>query len=338
VVGLHEYWIADGHNDSVIKYQAGECDLRKPDGYGHWYLEGAEKAALGLQIMAMYIESEYKPFQASWRGLQLIESALDFIEANRRKLIPINKKRDLSKLGGSRIGILISVEGGEILGESLFMLDIIYRLGVRALGLTWNQRNAIADGVGEEYSKNGLSLFGRRVIAEMNNLGMLIDLSHLNEPGFWDVLQLSNKPVVASHSCAHALCNHPRNLSDEQLRALAEAGGMVGINFCPDFLRQTGQAKIDDVIRHICHIAEVAGVDSVGFGSDFDGITSTPEGLENVEKFNCLREMLEKSGFNREEMAKICHVILSGFWKKFSKRDQLINIFNIREWVNNSIR
>jgi len=304
---LHEYWIADGHNDSIINYQAGKSDLRKPDGCSHWSIAGAEKAGLGLQIMAMYIESEHKPTQATWRGLQLIESALNFIEVNRRRLFLISKKGDLRRLGGSKTGVLVSVEGGEILGESLFMLDLIYRLGVRALGLTWNQRNAIADGVGEKYSKNGLSLFGRRVIDRMNNLGMLIDLSHLNEAGFWDVLQFSERPVVASHSCARALCDHPRNLSDIQLRALAEAGGMVGINFCPDFLRQTGQTTTDDVIRHICHIAEVSGVESVGFGSDFDGITSTPEGLENVEKFSCLREMLEKCGFSREEMIKICH-------------------------------
>ena len=281
----------------------GKIDCKKQ----HWNIAGAEKAALGLQIMAMYIESEHKPAQASWRGLQLINSALTFIEANRRRVFLVSKKSDLPRLGGKKTGILVSIEGGEILGESLFMLDIIYRLGVRALGLTWNQRNAIADGVGEEFSKNGLSIFGRRVITKMNNLGMLIDISHLNEAGFWDVLELSEKPVVASHSCARALCDHPRNLSDSQLRALAKEGGMVGINFCPEFLRPSGQATIDDVVRHICHVAEVSGVNSVGFGSDFDGITSAPEGLENVERFNCLREALEKCGFSREEMVRICH-------------------------------
>lgn len=304
---MQECWIADGHIDSIINYQAGKSDLRQPDGCGHWNIAGAEKAALGLQIMAMYIESEHKPAQASWRGLQLINSALNFIETNRRRIFLVSKKSDLRRLGGNKTGILVSIEGGEILGESLFMLDIIYRLGVRALGLTWNQRNAIADGVGEEFSKNGLSLFGRRVVTKMNNLGMLIDISHLNEAGFWDVLELSEKPVVASHSCARALCDHPRNLSDSQLLALAKEGGMVGINFCPEFLRPSGQATIDDVVRHICHVAEVSGVNSVGFGSDFDGINTAPEGLENVESFNCLREALEKCGFSREEMVRICH-------------------------------
>lgn len=305
---MNNLWIADGHCDSIGEYLAGKRSLREPQSFGHWDLSRAHDAHLGLQFLALYIESEYKPLQAAWRGLELLEAAHKFIDANPDDVFLIQSKEDILKLGKSdRIGLLINVEGGEILSESLFMLDLIYRMGVRSIGLTWNQRNAIANGVGEGSDSGGLSQFGFKVIDRMNQLGMIIDVSHLNTAGFWDVIQHSGSPIIASHSCAAALCGHPRNLTDEQLRALAENKGLVGINFCQDFLCDNGKASIDDVVRHICHIAEIAGVDTVGFGSDYDGIESTPVGLENVGKYPDLIEKLSQSGFNRIELEKICH-------------------------------
>ncbi|KUO66811.1 MAG: peptidase [Gracilibacter sp. BRH_c7a] len=304
---MKKHWIVDAHCDSIGDYCSGKRDLKTDTDSGHWDLNKAKRGGIGLQFMAAYIESEYKPHLATWRGLQLLDSGHHFIEENKDTVFLVKNRSDIDKLGNQSLGIILSVEGGEILGESLFMLDIIYRLGVRSLGLTWNERNAIGDGVGETSSKSGLSDFGKKVIARMNLMGMLIDVSHLNEPGFWDVLKISDKPIVASHSCAKALCSHPRNLSDDQLRALADNKGVVGINFCPDFLNSNVQASIDDVAKHICHIVEVAGVDTIGFGSDFDGIPSTPKGLENAEMFTQLLDKLRDYGFNQTEISKICH-------------------------------
>lgn len=304
---MERLWIADGHCDSLGDLTLRKRDLSGQTEQGHWDLVKAREAGIGLQFFAAYIESEYKPFLATQRGLEHLETALNFID-NNTKIYLIRDRSDLIHLGESgTIGLLLTVEGGEIIGENLFMLDILYRLGVRGIGLTWNQRNAIADGAGELKSKGGLSCFGFEVLAKMNSLGMLIDVSHLNEPGFWDVISNSKKPVVASHSCARALCDHPRNLNDAQLRALAEKKGVVGVNFCQDFLNSTGRATIDDVVRHICHIAEIAGVDTVGFGSDFDGIPSTPKGLEDATKFPVLLKKLKECGFTQAELKKICH-------------------------------
>jgi membrane dipeptidase len=305
---MGQLWIADGHCDSLGDLTSGKRDLTSNSDSGHWDLIKAREANIGLQFFAAYIESEYKPFLASQRGLEHLETALKFIEENSTEVSIIKKREDLTCLGLTKeIGLLLSIEGGEILGESLFMLDLIYRLGVRSIGLTWNERNAIADGVGELNSKGGLSQFGFKVIARMNALGMIIDVSHINEAGFWDVIQSTNKPIIASHSCSKALCNHPRNLSDRQLQALAENKGLVGVNFCPDFLSNTGGASVDDVVKHICHIAEIAGVDTVGFGSDFDGISSTPQGLKNAARFPFLLEKLKEYGFSTAELIKICH-------------------------------
>jgi len=304
---MDKIWIADGHCDSLGDFTDGKRDLKGHEP-GHWDLAKAKDANIGLQFFAAYIESEYKPFLATQRGLQHLEAARKFIDKNNKDVFLVTSSRDLDRLGTKgEIGILINVEGGEILGESLFMLDLIYRLGVRSLGLTWNQRNAIADGVGESNSRGGLSRFGLQVITRMNELGMVIDLSHINEAGFWDVLQHSDRPVIASHSCARSLCDHPRNLSDEQLRALAKCGGVVGVNFCQDFLCDSGKATINDVIRHLTHIAEVAGIEAVGLGSDYDGIPSTPEGLENTAKMPSLIDKLNENGFTIQEIEKICH-------------------------------
>ncbi|HHV63950.1 MAG TPA: membrane dipeptidase [Peptococcaceae bacterium] len=305
---MHKLWIADGHCDSLGDLTSGKRDLLGLAGEGHWDLVKACQAGIGLQFFAAYIESEYKPFLAGLRGLEHIEAALRFIDNNPEDVFLVKGQDDLSNLGNSKkIGLVLHIEGGEILGESLFMLDIIYRLGVRSIGLTWNERNALADGVGEVGSQGGLSRFGKQVMKRMNSLGMVIDVSHLNEAGFWDVVAGSVAPIIASHSCARALCDHPRNLSDKQLKALAEVKGLVGVNFCQDFLNETGKATIDDVVRHICYIAEVAGVDCVAFGSDYDGIPSPPLGLEDASKFPHLLEKLKDCGFKDTELTKICH-------------------------------
>ncbi|CAA7602488.1 Membrane dipeptidase (Peptidase family M19) [Acididesulfobacillus acetoxydans] len=302
---MNKPYVIDGHCDSIGDYSSERRSLRGQEG-GQWDLERARRGRVGVQFMAAFIESEYKPARATMRGLELIAALHRFVSDNGERVFLIQGRDDLKRIEPeSKTGLLLSVEGGEILGESLFLLDIIHRLGVRALGLTWNQRNAIGDGVGEQGSQGRLSHFGERVVRRLNELGMIVDVSHLNEAGFWHVLELSSAPIVASHSCARALCDHPRNLTDGQLKALARNKGVVGLNFCPAFLSDSGRAERRDVVRHISHIAEVAGVDVIGLGSDFDGIAETPDGLENVSTLPLLAEDLERAGFSSQEIGQI---------------------------------
>lgn len=304
---MKNHWIVDSHCDSIITYAGGKYCLNKPYPGGQWDLQRAKQGKIGLQFFACYIEEAYKPERSVSRGLELIEAFHRFVDENSGQVFHILQREDIQKLPDSeKIALLLSIEGGEILGEKIFMLDICYRLGVRALGLTWNQRNAIADGAGEETSSR-LTRFGTQVVQRMNDLGMLIDVSHLNEAGFWHVMEISEKPIIASHSCAKKICSHPRNLTDPQLRELARKKGVVGINFAPDFLTEKGRAELKDVLRHIQHIAEVAGVDVIGFGSDFDGINEVPAGLENVGCYPMLVEALDKAGFNPNELAQMAH-------------------------------
>ncbi|MFZ3102728.1 MAG: dipeptidase [Desulfitobacteriaceae bacterium] len=304
---MEAIWVVDGHCDSLGDYLMAKRTLKDPNEGGHWDLLRAKEGNVALQFMAAFIESEYKPDRATVRGFQLIEAARRLINENTARVFLISNKADLVQLPDKhKVGLLLSVEGGEILGDSVVMLDTIFQLGIRALGLTWNQRNALGDGVGESQNK-GLTSFGQRVIRRMNELGMLIDVSHLNEPGFWDVLELSQYSIVASHSCAKALCSHPRNLTDQQLKSLAANGGVVGVNFNPTFLTHTLPAKREDVVRHISHIAEVAGVEAVGLGSDFDGIPDVPELLADATQFPGLAQDLIKAGFSKGEIEQIFH-------------------------------
>lgn len=305
-------WVIDGHCDSIGDYIRGKRTLSLETEGGHWDIERAQTGGMALQIMACFIESEFKPHSSSRRGLELIHAAQRFIDENPDQVFLIRSQQDLNQLPNpNKLGILISVEGGEILGDSLFMLDIIYELGVRALGLTWNQRNALADGAGEQ-TNSRLTRLGQKVIRRMNELGMLIDVSHLNEAGFYHVLELTDVPIVASHSCAHALCPHPRNLTDDQLKALAHNHGLVGVNFYSRFLIEKGEVSIDHVVQHITHIAEVAGVGTIGLGSDFDGIDQAPRGLEDAAKYPNLAEALLQAGFHKDEIEQI-------FFKNFRR-------------------
>ena len=299
-------YIVDGHCDSLINFVNNDRTLNDPSEGGQWDIQRARNTGVSLQFLAAFIETKYKPDRSLQRGLQLIEGAHRFIAKHSDHVFLVQGKHDLEQLPDSnRLGILLSVEGGEILGEDLFMLDIIFKLGVRALGLTWNQRNALAAGVGEADTHLKLSNLGQEVVQRMNNLGMIVDVSHLNEAGFWHVLEVSMDPIAATHSCAKALCAHPRNLTDQQLRALGRHKGIVGVNFYPQFLKESGVATRDDVVRHICHIAEVAGVETVGLGSDFDGIEETPEGLKHVGDFEYLLDDLIKNGFSSQEVEQI---------------------------------
>lgn len=178
---------------------------------------------------------------------------------------------------------IITIENGGVLKGDLSAVRMFYRLGVRSICLTWNYTNEIADGVSDSTNNMGLTSFGREVVAEMNRLGMLVDVSHLSKKSFWDVLETTKMPIIASHSNAKAICGHPRNLDDEQLMAMKSNKGVVGLNLYPLFLNDSGKASVEDVIQHIEHIVSITGEDSIGLGADFDGVECLPEGIEGIQ-------------------------------------------------------
>lgn len=192
--------------------------------------------------------------------------------------------------------VLLTLEGGEVFHGGLDTLDHYAALGVRAAALVWNNENQLAypavKGPGP-----GLTLYGERVVVGMHDLGMAVDVSHMSLRGVEDVLSLGGPPPMASHSCAFALCPHPRNLTDDQLRAIFAAGGYVGVAFYPVFLHPSGKADVDTVIDHIAHLCDLGGQKHVGLGSDFDGIECCPQGLAHAGEVPNLFRRMEERGF-----------------------------------------
>ena len=168
-----------------------------------------------------------------------------------------------------KLAAILAVENSDALEKSPYVLPLLYELGVRAMTLTHSTRSWAGDGC-EVAGGSGLTGFGRELIAQMHELGVVVDVSHLNDAGFWDVVSLSEAPIMATHSCCRALCDHPRNLRDDQLKALAAKGGVVGITLVPRFVSAVAPS-LSDLLDHIDHAVQTAGIDCVGLGSDFDG-------------------------------------------------------------------
>ncbi|HEV2092971.1 MAG TPA: dipeptidase [Rubrobacter sp.] len=213
------------------------------------------------------------------------------------------------------LAAVLHFEGAENLGLEPGALEEVYGLGLRSLGLVWSRPNAYAHGVPFRFPSSpdtgpGLTEAGRDLVRECNRLGVLIDLSHLNERGFWDVAGLSDAPLVATHSNAHALCPSSRNLADRQLDAIRDSDGMVGINFAIAFLREDGREDADTpletVARHVDYLVERLGIDRVGFGSDFDG-AKVPEAIGDVSGLPRLLAALREHGYGEAELRKLAH-------------------------------
>lgn len=188
---------------------------------------------------------------------------------------------------------ILSIEGAEAISCDPGKLESAMRSGVRMVSLTWNEDNALA---GCNLGDGGLTAQGREFVRRCQRLGILVDVSHCSEQAFFDICEIAEKPIAASHSNCRALCRHPRNLTDDQLRVLFQLGGFVGLNFYPIFLREDGSAEIDDICRHYEHICELGGIDHVGFGADWDGVEMLPKGIGGIDDVTKIIERLTELG------------------------------------------
>lgn len=310
--------VIDTHCDTILSVMRGRPLGTRSD-KGHIDLPRMREGGVSAQFFACYIEPQFKPDKGLKRVLQQIDCFYHEMEANSDVIEVATTVADIERIHalGKLVGLL-SIEGAEAIDGDPAALRMLYRLGVRMMGLVWNQRNQLADGVGERQAHGGLTNLGIEVVKEMNRLGMVVDVSHLNDEGFWDVIATSTQPIMASHSNCRAICDHPRNLTDDQIRALAKNGGVMGMNYCLPFVK-AGEATIDDLISHIDHIVELVGIDHVGLGSDFDGIERGPIGLEHVGCTPNLTRRLSERGYSDEDILKILggnHLrVLKAVWR-----------------------
>lgn len=290
--------IVDAHCDTLMRLvgPAAEADVLSEKLKGHLDLDRLIEAGVGVQVFALFTQPELGPALGLRRVFEMIAHFHRSVAASGGRLHPVTSRGDLSPAAG-RVGGLLSIEGMGPLGESIELLEVLHHLGVRSGMLTWNDRNALADGAFSQDSAGGLSAAGRRFVQRMQELGWVLDVSHLGDRGFWDLLERTEGPLIASHSNARSLRVHNRNITDDQIRAIAARDGVIGMNFYTGFIVDGEHAEIGDLLRHIRHIGDLVGTRHVGLGSDFDGIGSAPEGLESVLGMPRLRdEILREFG------------------------------------------
>ena len=303
----------DLHCDTLLTLQQEHCGLENAP--GHINLEKLQQGGALLQCLAIFIPDhecavEYGITESPWEFFHS-QYALYSREMERfpDTIRPARSMADIRRNEEAGvISALLTVEDGACVEGKMERLQALYDAGVRLLTLTWNYVNCFGhpNSPDPALHKLGLTAFGREAVQEMNCLGMVVDVSHLSEGGFWDVVKHGKKPFIASHSCARALSDHRRNLTDEQLRALGEKGGVCGVNFCDAFLRlDSDMTTVDDIVRHAIHIADKAGIDAVAMGSDFDGIGDNLE-FKDFAGFPMIVDGLAKR-FSSADVDKICH-------------------------------
>ncbi len=297
--------VVDAHCDTVSLLEKEEYDFAVRNKIGHVDLPRLQVGGVNLQVFAIYQEEQYKPGGALKRALFLLSKFKEAVAINSNNISLVKEYGEIVEATASnKIAAILSLEGGDALEGEVELLEVFFSLGVRMLGLTWNNRNFLADGVAEEGTGGGLTVAGRKIIKLCNSKNILLDLAHISSQGFEEVIALSHKPVVVSHANSRQLCAHRRNLTDEQLKLLKENRGVIGISFCPYFIKEKDPA-MDDLLNHFAYIADLIGTDYIGIGSDFDGIQNTLPELNSIEKLPVLTAGLFKKGFSKEEVAKI---------------------------------
>jgi membrane dipeptidase len=323
---LAETPLIDGHNDlpwairnselAPHDVEAASHDLRMATAF-HTDLQRLRAGMVGGQFWSVYIPYEAVEEGAAKVQLEQIDIALQVIAKYPETLELARTASDLEgAFGRGRVASMLGMEGGHAIENSLGSLRAFYAMGVRYMTLTHNGTLPWADACCDEARHGGLTEFGKEVVREMNRLGMLVDISHTSPETMNDALDVAEAPVIWSHASARAVHEHARNVPDQVLRRLPDNGGVVMITFVPSFLTGRAEATIADVADHIDHVANLAGVDHVGIGSDFDGIDSTPVGLEDVSTFPALFAELSRRGWSEDDLAKLAGENVLRVWRE----------------------
>jgi membrane dipeptidase len=352
--------IVDTHADTPQRFldEAFDIGSNDPKDIGHISLDKAKRGNLGAEFFSIWVDPETNQGHFAKHTFDLIDSVYEQAARHPDRMMMAFSPSDIDRAHKEhKLAALMGIEGGHSIENDIHLLHIYYRLGVRYMTLSWSNTNEWADSSGDITDEkvqhhNGLTDFGKQVVLEMNRLGMMVDISHVADKTFWDVIATTKAPVIASHSSARALVNAPRNMTDEMLRAVTKNDGVVQVNFYNGFddddfrkameaqskdqaaavkkhvdeLKATGKpvnylevdrierewnAKIPrpplkSLIDHIDHVAKVAGIDHVGLGSDFDGVSgATPRGIDSAADLPKITQALLDRGYSAEDITKI---------------------------------
>jgi len=341
--------VLDSHCDAPSQMMRAR-DFTKDNPWGHVDFPKLRAGGVDASVFALYCPPGFAPDEATRYTVDMLAHLYDQVDAAEGEVeLAFSASDVLENKSKGLTSILISMENGAPIQRSLPLLRLFYRMGVTCMTLAHNADNEICDSCAGEHRWGGLSPFGREVVQEMNRLGMIVDIAHCSDDTVRDCLEVSSAPIVSTHSCCKALAKHRRNLTDELLKAIADKGGVVQINFCPSFLSEEYDAMMvatgagdradiieaafiadpenpekvaawvemqreleamprpsyKDVVDHIDHAVSVMGIDHVGVGSDFDGISVAPAGLENVSLMPVIWEEMRSRGYSEEDIEKV---------------------------------
>ncbi len=297
------YTIFDGHSDTIQKI----CDTNQCLAKNNLHIS-LDKITNNkhIQIFAAFIDRNEDILPPFDRCNELIDCYHKEINKNTDKISHCTDYSDISTaINQNKVAAILSIEGGDALAGKIENLDYFYKRGARVLTLTWNYDNEISGSIGETDSM-GLTKFGKEVVAKMNQIGMLIDVSHISHTGFWDVIEATKKPIAATHSNAYSLRNHKRNLTDEQIMAIIKNNGFIGINLYSEFLTDK-DCSVADVIRHIEYILSLGGENNIGFGTDFDGMDDLPKDIRGIADISKIPDELLRLGYPDKLIDKITY-------------------------------
>ncbi len=336
---MFKFPVIDGHADTILN-QIGEdlhtdddedpdFNLANRNNIGHIDVPRLKEGGISGQFFAVWVDPDIDDDQYTQRAIDALDAIHEVCRKHPKKIQVAKTPSEAQQLySKGTIAAIPCIEGGHAIKGSLRNLRTFFRLGARYMTLTWMNNNRLGDASGGDSKHGGLTEFGRCVVREMNRLGMIVDLSHVSEDTFFDAVRESKTPPIASHSCCRSINDHHRNLTDSEIEAIAEAGGVIGICFYPEFLdedfseamehardeygeeedipkEELPEVPVDRILDHIDHVVSVAGTEHVGFGSDFDGVGYLPDGMEDCSDVTDIIEELENRGYTEEEVKRI---------------------------------
>ncbi|MFB1049500.1 dipeptidase [Paraliobacillus sp. JSM ZJ581] len=282
--------IIDAHCDVLLKLWSDKLDFKTSDKL-QVNLRKWRESPVKVQCFAIFVPPEVSEEEQFQVALEMITIFFEQIIEPNKDIKFIQSKSDLIELKENERGAMLTLEGCHVIGRDINKLKTLLRLGVRAVGLTWNQANGVADGIGEKRGA-GLSSFGEKVIALLNQERIWVDVSHLSYQGFFDVIEQA-KYIMASHSNVYQICQHRRNLDNQQIQAIINKDGWIGVTFVPSFTNKKTTVTYHDTIKHVLYYIDAGAESCLGFGSDFDGIDEYIEGLESIEQYQTLADELQ---------------------------------------------
>lgn len=303
--------VSDGHCDFLYGAIQSGYDLNNPKREQSTKLADMLGGGVALQFFACWIDITLKT-PTLHQCIAMIDVYNRMLEEN-PELVPLTK--DYTPESG-KIATVLTVEGGEAVEGSLAVLRVLRKLGVCAMTLTWNDNNELC-GAALDKGNKGLSAIGREIIDEMCRIGIAIDVSHISDKTIEQILERATRPVFASHSNARSVMDHPRALTDEQIRAISAQGGTVGVNFYYQQLSKKPTANMEDVLRHIDRVVEIGGIQCCAIGSDFDGMQKYPPELRSSKDFPKLTEALQKRGYSDADIYRIMYQNLRDYIVQF---------------------